>query len=179
MACLQKQALSALQTEDVQERMNAYINLAHEICATTHPSPPPDAHPDPGEAEAKCVCGHPKSAHDMTVKPYGKCTVPDCACGPGCIHDGFVDASEPTAETRGDAEFATFQRWLNEKGYNPQRLPSLWEAYLAGAAKARAEVEGKVEVLRAQFKGILNHKVVMDALEEVFPYHKDMKKEKQ
>jgi hypothetical protein len=34
-----------------------------------------------------CVCGHPRSAHFAN-----KCTVPLCACGPGCIHEGFVRA---------------------------------------------------------------------------------------
>jgi hypothetical protein len=35
-----------------------------------------------------CVCGHARSSHDN----MGKCASPDCACGPGCIHDGFVRA---------------------------------------------------------------------------------------
>jgi hypothetical protein len=42
------------------------------------------------EQRAYCVCGHSKSQHDGP-----KCCVPTCACGPGCIHDGFVDADGP------------------------------------------------------------------------------------
>lgn len=34
-----------------------------------------------------CVCNHPRSAHDGS-----KCMIALCACGPGCIHDGFVAA---------------------------------------------------------------------------------------
>lgn len=48
--------------------------------------------------DTMCVCGHPRSRH--ASKPSGAlpptvlaCTVPGCACGPGCIHEGFVDAS--------------------------------------------------------------------------------------
>lgn len=46
-------------------------------------------------SDPECVCGdvarpHLKSEHDAT----GRCTISSCACGPGCIHDGFVDRQE-------------------------------------------------------------------------------------
>jgi hypothetical protein len=45
------------------------------------------------EVDPLCVCGHPKSMH----QPFGEgamlaCVAVGCACRPGCIHDGFVDA---------------------------------------------------------------------------------------
>jgi hypothetical protein len=41
-------------------------------------------------AWATCVCGHNKIQHDL----QGNCKMPGCACGQGCIHDGFVDANQ-------------------------------------------------------------------------------------
>ena len=38
-----------------------------------------------------CVCGHWRSVHKR-VDGVLKCTASGCACGPGCIHDGFVAA---------------------------------------------------------------------------------------
>lgn len=38
------------------------------------------------DKEPRCVCRHLLSQHHGT-----KCMVENCACGPGCIHDGFVD----------------------------------------------------------------------------------------
>jgi hypothetical protein len=37
-----------------------------------------------------CVCGHRRGIHN----DHGKCMISKCACGPGCIHDGFVRADE-------------------------------------------------------------------------------------
>ena len=50
-----------------------------------------------------CVCGHSLARHQpmpsVHAPPYGLhnprlvmgCTEEGCACGPGCIHEGFVD----------------------------------------------------------------------------------------
>lgn len=38
-----------------------------------------------------CVCGHAKSMHIRISGVLG-CTIAGCACGPGCIHEGFVCA---------------------------------------------------------------------------------------
>jgi hypothetical protein len=51
----------------------------------------PCAHPR-RITDPMCVCGHLRSQHDMSLAPYGKCTMEGCACGPGCIHDGFAVA---------------------------------------------------------------------------------------
>lgn len=42
-------------------------------------------------SDPRCVCTHQLSFH---AKKDGvlACTVDDCACGPGCIHEGFVDS---------------------------------------------------------------------------------------
>lgn len=52
----------------------------------------------PSPEQGRCVCGHEKSEHRYVLG----CTVLDCACGPGCIHAGFVDAAapEPSEEER-------------------------------------------------------------------------------
>lgn len=42
------------------------------------------------EKEGVCVCGHPRAAH-APFKGVLTCIIPNCACGPGCIHEGFVD----------------------------------------------------------------------------------------
>ena len=38
---------------------------------------------------AMCVCDHPQAQHTLQGGVLA-CTVDGCACGPGCIHDGFV-----------------------------------------------------------------------------------------
>ncbi len=49
--------------------------------------------------DTMCVCDHPRSQHEHMTSAHGApvlgCTVPDCACGPGCIHGGFVDKMNP------------------------------------------------------------------------------------
>jgi hypothetical protein len=40
-------------------------------------------------ADRMCVCTHPKARHHK-VNGVLKCAVDGCACGPGCIHEGFV-----------------------------------------------------------------------------------------
>ena len=48
------------------------------------------------EADPMCVCKHPLSQHEDSLArfPNGdlvlNCTAEFCACGPGCIHEGFV-----------------------------------------------------------------------------------------
>ena len=37
----------------------------------------------------RCVCGHVYSAHGMRGDVLA-CSVASCACGPGCIHEGWV-----------------------------------------------------------------------------------------
>lgn len=39
--------------------------------------------------EVPCVCDHGLSSHEPPAD-HGKCFVAGCACGPGCIHEGFV-----------------------------------------------------------------------------------------
>lgn len=46
------------------------------------------------DCDPPCVCRHRLSSHN----DKGKCTAPLCACGPGCIHEGFVDARGQLAE---------------------------------------------------------------------------------
>ena len=36
-----------------------------------------------------CVCGHTKSMHERRADVLA-CAAPECPCGPGCIHTGFV-----------------------------------------------------------------------------------------
>lgn len=61
--------------------------------------------------EQRCVCGHPKAAHTPRAASAPEhetqgvvlaCTVAGCACGPGCIHDGFV-AAESSTKTEAEA----------------------------------------------------------------------------
>lgn len=44
------------------------------------------------EKDPQCVCLHQLSLHEERDGVLA-CTVDDCACGPGCIHEGFVDAA--------------------------------------------------------------------------------------
>jgi hypothetical protein len=70
---------------------------------TENPSAPQGFPADAG-SEPRCVCQHLKSQHELIGDDEVlACMVKDCACGPGCIHEGFVDAagdevSEPTRE---------------------------------------------------------------------------------
>lgn len=50
-------------------------------------------------AEPRCVCGHTKSQHEPMGGVLG-CSVVGCACGTGCIHEGFVDADSNTQPTQ-------------------------------------------------------------------------------
>lgn len=43
-----------------------------------------------------CVCLHPKVAHSRKLGVLG-CNAPGCACGRGCIHDGFVCSDGSTS----------------------------------------------------------------------------------
>lgn len=43
-----------------------------------------------------CVCGHSLRDHEP-VDEHGKCLMDGCACGPGCIHEGFVDNDDTTS----------------------------------------------------------------------------------
>jgi hypothetical protein len=45
----------------------------------------------PAFVAGACVCGHIKADHVDRAGVLA-CTAPGCACGPGCIHDGFVAA---------------------------------------------------------------------------------------
>lgn len=50
-----------------------------------------------------CVCLHPKSEHipkhsEAMGRAVLACTEPTCACGPGCIHEGFVDRADIVQE---------------------------------------------------------------------------------
>lgn len=53
------------------------------------------AAPDP-----MCVCDHPLSSHELRGGVMA-CRAEGCACGPGCIHDGFVDKDAPQGGPRG------------------------------------------------------------------------------
>lgn len=60
---------------------------ARIIAAVIIAAPPsPDA-----SQRLACVCGHAKSDHARRDGVLA-CTVAGCACGPGCIHEGFVSA---------------------------------------------------------------------------------------
>jgi hypothetical protein len=51
----------------------------------------------PDCTERRCVCGHLKVEHRKVLNLYGevlKCSVENCACGPSCIHEGYVDKCE-------------------------------------------------------------------------------------
>jgi len=69
-------------------------------------------------ANDRCVCGHILSAHrempstNLPPTVLG-CTIPGCACGPGCIHEGFVLA-EPVCPTC-------------EPGYEQQVITNPWD----------------------------------------------------
>jgi hypothetical protein len=47
------------------------------------------------QSAGTCVCEHPKSQHAISGGVLA-CTVKGCACGPGCIHEGFVDRDSGT-----------------------------------------------------------------------------------
>lgn len=47
--------------------------------------------------EQRCVCGHLRDDHEPKAD-MGRCLIAGCACGPGCIHDGYVN--EITKEGR-------------------------------------------------------------------------------
>lgn len=50
----------------------------------------PSASPEARRALAMCVCNHRRGQHALRAGVLA-CTVDGCACGPGCIHQGFVD----------------------------------------------------------------------------------------
>jgi hypothetical protein len=45
---------------------------------------------------AVCVCGHTRGEHAYQDRGAIKCRAAGCACGPGCIHEGFVNADDCT-----------------------------------------------------------------------------------
>jgi hypothetical protein len=108
-----------------------------------------------------CVCGHPKSAHrPVRSEALGEvleCRVevtPNrlCPCGPGCIHEGFVDASGapvPNVDTRAMREMAEATKdvaWFSQRG-TPVHTPGAG-AHVPGLAKAVVEAADEIDRLR-------------------------------
>lgn len=86
----------------------------------------------PVEEERTCVCGHPETAHEGP-----RCTVAMCACGPGCIHEGFVDAAsggfgEPRPQPD-SAAMAREERLLHES-YSLAHDYRSWDVTMANKA---------------------------------------------
>lgn len=91
---------------------------------------PKDAEPatiDPPQSPYdRCVCGHIRVSHEKKGGILA-CTVEACACGPGCIHEGFVradgliDASMNLPETEPRTYTATEADLVTESP-QPQRM---------------------------------------------------------
>jgi hypothetical protein len=72
--------------------------------------------PRPPEPADRCVCQHLRAEHAMRDGVLA-CTVKDCACGPGCIHEGFVDwesVPAPTPEPVDPLKSFDAQVWAKE-----------------------------------------------------------------
>lgn len=89
------QAVMVIRGEDV-----LYAGLSErstrETFAITYPNATWGGKIDPPSPDKLCVCGHPRSKHSPRDGVLA-CTIEYCACGPGCIHDGYVpaDGSDP------------------------------------------------------------------------------------
>ncbi len=63
------------------------------------------------EADPMCVCDHPLSQHEDSGVTFTngdrvfKCTVESCACGPGCIREGFIGKVMTTGEAPIEVEY--------------------------------------------------------------------------
>jgi hypothetical protein len=99
----------------------------------------------PRPAEPVCVCLHLKSKHAMKGGVLA-CMVKDCACGPGCIHEGFVDRDsgegapieyEALAEARKRGEADMYvpvgSLCVEPSSPTPPTSPPQFEACCAGA----------------------------------------------